>query len=78
MIHKRNSLRRAIVEFKQGKGRQPEQGFIECEEAFEGAYKSYRIDGRSRMDVDTFFHRGELIDFTEVPFMMYVDFEVIF
>ena len=29
----------------------------------EGAYRSYRIEGRSRMDVDTFFSRirGELI-----------------
>ena len=27
------------------------------EGAFNGAYKSYRIDGRSRMDVETFFDR---------------------
>ena len=36
---------------------------IECERAFGSAYRSYRIDGRSRMDVDTFFShiREELI-----------------
>ena len=39
------------------------QGFIECEQAFGRAYRSYRVDGRSRMNVDTFFSciRGELI-----------------
>ena len=37
---------------------------IELEQAFNGAYKSYRINGRPRMDVETFFHRirGDLID----------------
>ena len=36
---------------------------IEREQAFDGAYRSYRIDGRPRMDADTFFSRirGELI-----------------
>ena len=36
---------------------------IELEQAFNGAYRSYRIDGRPRMDADTFFNRirGELI-----------------
>ena len=40
------------------------QGFVEGERAFGGAYSSYRIDGRSRMDVDTFFNciKGNLID----------------
>ena len=28
---------------------------IELEQAFDGAYRSYRIDGRPRMDADTFF-----------------------
>ena len=66
LIHKQNSLRRAIEELKQGT-RQPtiecRQGFVERERAFGGAYRSYRIDGRSRMDVDTFFShiRGDLI-----------------
>ena len=30
---------------------------IELEQAFDGAYRSYRINGRPRMDVDTFFNR---------------------
>ena len=36
---------------------------IELEQAFDGVYRSYRIDGRPRMDADTFFNciRGELI-----------------
>ena len=38
---------------------------IELEQDFNGAYRSYRINGRPRMDVETFFHRigGDLIDF---------------
>ena len=64
LIHKQNSLRRAIKELKQGTRQltiECRQGFIECERAFARAYRSYRIDGR--MDVDTFFSciRGELI-----------------
>ena len=37
---------------------------IELEQASNGAYRSYRINGRPRMDVETFFHRirGDLID----------------
>ena len=36
---------------------------IELEKAFNGAYRSYRINGRPRMDVETLFHRirGDLI-----------------
>ena len=30
---------------------------IELEQAFGGAYRSYRINGRPKMDVDTFFNR---------------------
>ena len=30
---------------------------IELEQAFGGAYRSYRINGRSKIDVDTFFNR---------------------
>ena len=39
------------------------EGFVECERAFGGAYRSYRVNGRSKMDVDTFLSRirGELI-----------------
>ena len=37
---------------------------IELEQAFGGAYRSYRIDGKPKMDVDTFFNRigKELIE----------------
>ena len=37
---------------------------IELEEAFGGAYRSYRINGKPKMDVDTFFNRirKELIE----------------
>ena len=37
---------------------------IELEEAFRGAYRSYRINGRPKIDVDTFFNRirKELIE----------------
>ena len=47
---------------KVGGPRKPEP-FNPIEQAFEGAYRSYRIDGRPRMDVDTFFSRirSELI-----------------
>ena len=30
---------------------------VELEQAFNRAYRSYRINGSSRMDVDTFFDR---------------------
>ena len=30
---------------------------IELEQAFGGAYRSYRINGRPKVDVDTFFNR---------------------
>ena len=29
---------------------------IELEQAFNGAYRSYRINGRPRIDLETFFH----------------------
>ena len=37
---------------------------IELEQAFGGAYRSYRINGKPKMDVDTFFNRirKELIE----------------
>ena len=67
LIHKRNSLRKAIKELKRGNAKQPiiepVQGFVEHERAFGRVYRSYRVNGRPRMDVDTFFSRirGELI-----------------
>ena len=30
---------------------------IELEQAFNGAYRSYRVNGRPKIDVDTFFNR---------------------
>ena len=64
LIHKRNSLRIAIKECclwgPQGTRQAPiehAQGFVECEQAFGGAYRSYRVNGRPKMDVDTFFSR---------------------
>ena len=47
-----------------GEPRKPEPfNPIELEQAFNGGYRGYRIDGRPRMDVDTFFNqiRRELI-----------------
>ena len=37
---------------------------VELEQAFGGAYRSYRVNGKPKMDVDTFFNRirKELID----------------
>ena len=59
MIHKRNSLRKAIEVLKHGTKPEPvpepEWNFKECEQAFGGAYRSYRVNGRPKMDVDTFF-----------------------
>ena len=34
---------------------EPEWNFKEHEQAFNGAYRSYRVNGRPKMDVDTFF-----------------------
>ena len=66
-MDKQNSLRRAIEELNRGTRRAPiecRQGFVERERALGGAYRSYRVNGRPRMDVDTLYsrNRGELID----------------
>ena len=34
---------------------EPEWNFKEREQAFSGAYRSYRVNGRPKMGVDTFF-----------------------
>ena len=62
MISKRNLIKKKIEELKELKGPRdpkPEESFnpIELEQAFNRAYRSYRINGRSRMDIDTFFDR---------------------
>ena len=68
MIHKRNSLRKTIEGLKRGTKPEPvpepEWTFKEHEQAFNGAYRSYRVNGRPKMDVETFFNhiREKLID----------------
>ena len=42
------------TQLKRSRSRETEP--IELEQAFSGAYKSYKINGRPRMDVETFFH----------------------
>ena len=64
MIHKRNSLRKAIETLKHDTkpplGRaspEPEFIFKELEQAFGRAYRSYRVKGEPKMDYDAFFIR---------------------
>ena len=61
LIHKQNSLRKVIEGLKHGTKPEPvpepEWNFKEREQAFRGAYRSYRVNGRPKMDVDTFFSR---------------------
>ena len=61
MISKRNSIKKEIEELKgpskPEESREPEASFnpVELEQAFDRTYMSHRINGKSRMDVDTFF-----------------------
>ena len=59
MIHKKNALRKVIEGLKHGTKpepmTEPKWNFKELEQAFNGAYRNYRVNGRPRMDVDTFF-----------------------
>ena len=61
LIHKQNSLRKVIEGLKHGTKPEPvpepEWNFKEREQALGGAYRSYRVNGRPKMDVDTFFSR---------------------
>ena len=61
VIHKRNALRKAIEDLKHGTKpepmAEPEWNFEKHERAFGGAYRSYRVNGRPRMDYSTFFGR---------------------
>ena len=59
MISNRNSVKKKIEELKGPHKPEPEESFnpIELEQAFNRAYRSYRINGRRTMDVDTFFDR---------------------
>ena len=56
LISKQNSLKKKIEELRKPKHEEPrELEFIELEQAFDRAYRSYRANGRPRMDVGTFF-----------------------
>ena len=59
LISKGNSIKKKIKELNEPPEHEPEASFnpIELDQAFNRAYRSYRINGRSRMDVDTFFDR---------------------
>ena len=61
MIHKRNALRKAIEGLKCGTKPEPVPEtkwiFKEREQAFNGDFRSYMVNGRPKMDVDTFFSR---------------------
>ena len=61
MIPKRNALRKAIEGLKHGTKPEPmpepDWTFKECEQAFNRDYRSYRVNGRPKMDIDTFFSR---------------------
>ena len=70
MISKRNLIKKKIEELKGPRKpkelHEPKKSFnpIELEQALNRAYRSYRINGKSRMNVDTFFDwiRQNLID----------------
>ena len=57
LIHKRNSLRKAIEGLKCGTKPElvPEPEWNFKEQVFGETYRSYRVNGRPKMDVDTFF-----------------------
>ena len=63
LISKRNSIKKKIEELKgphePKELHEPEESFnpIELKQTFNRAYRSYRINGRSRMGVDTFLNR---------------------
>ena len=63
LISKQNSIKQKIKELKGPREPEESSNPIQREQAFGGAYRSYRINGRSGMDVDTLFShiRGELI-----------------
>ena len=68
LIHKQNSLRKEIEGLKRGTKTEPvtepDWTFTEREQAFNGAYRNYRVNGRPKIDVETFFDhiRGDLIE----------------
>ena len=65
LISKQNSLKKKIEELKEPREPEPRPfNLVELEQSFGRAYRSYRINGRPKMDVDTFFDwiRQNLID----------------
>ena len=69
IIHKRNSLRKAIEALKRCTKPEPvpEPEWNFKEKVFAGDYRSYRVNGRPKMDIETFFSqiRGKLIELIE-------------
>ena len=64
LVSKRNSIKKKSEEFKgprkpEEPTEQNEEPFnpVELEQAFDRACRSYRINAKSRMDIDTFFDR---------------------
>ena len=67
MILKRNALRKVIADIKTTSTQptiDPEWNFAKREQAFRGAYRSYTVNRRPRMDYSTFLGqiRESLID----------------
>ena len=77
LIHKQNSLRKAIEGLKCGTKPEvlgprtaepvPKHDWNFKEKAFDGDYRSYRVNRRPKMDIETFFSqiRGKLIELIE-------------
>ena len=60
LIHKRNTLRKAIKSAKRGTEPQREEPkfiFKECEQALRVAHRSYRVEETPKMDPETFVRR---------------------
>ena len=64
MISKQNSIKKKIEELKGPRERNEEVlsleecfNLVELKQAFDRGYRSYGINGRSGMDVETFFDR---------------------
>ena len=69
LIHKRNSLKKAIEALKCGTKPEPvpEPEWNFKEKAFDGDYRNYRVNGRPKMDIETFFSqiKAKLIELIE-------------
>ena len=69
LIHKQNSLRKVIECLKHDTKPEPvpEPEWTFKEKAFGGHYRSYTVNGRPKMDIETFFSqmRGKLIELIE-------------